>query len=170
MKEIWDSKIISNNGPFHLKFENEICKYLDVPYTSSVSIGTTGSSSETLKITSANCQKINIAGSLLKVMLESLSIEQKKLLGFKKFDANSKKLCTRLEELDKDKVDNTKNALKNEYINLCDFSKVKRLSNACKPFIKKPLFGRNKIATYLFDDIEGRLSDGKNISSIIDRG
>ena len=42
LQEIWESKIISNNGPFHLKFENEICKYLDVPYTSLVSNGTIG--------------------------------------------------------------------------------------------------------------------------------
>ena len=41
LQEIWESKIISNNGPFHLKFEMRFAN-IDVPYTSLVSNGTIG--------------------------------------------------------------------------------------------------------------------------------
>lgn len=42
LKNIWDSRIISNNGPYHEKLESELCKYLGVPYISLVSNGTIG--------------------------------------------------------------------------------------------------------------------------------
>jgi len=42
LEEIWDKKIISNNGPYHKQLEDELCKYLEVPYISLVSNGTMG--------------------------------------------------------------------------------------------------------------------------------
>ena len=42
LEKIWESKIISNNGPFHKQLEDELCKFLDVPYISLVSNGTIG--------------------------------------------------------------------------------------------------------------------------------
>ena len=42
LEQIWDSKIISNNGPFHKQLEDELCKYLKVPFISLVSNGTIG--------------------------------------------------------------------------------------------------------------------------------
>lgn len=42
LEKIWESKIISNNGPFHKQLEDELCKYLNVPYISLVSNGTIG--------------------------------------------------------------------------------------------------------------------------------
>ncbi|HCI56335.1 MAG TPA: aminotransferase [Bacteroidales bacterium] len=40
LEEIWDSKILTNNGPFHHQFEKELADYLEVPYVSLVSNGT----------------------------------------------------------------------------------------------------------------------------------
>tara|TARA_Y100001968_G_scaffold327865_1_gene373823 strand:+ start:24179 stop:25291 length:1113 start_codon:yes stop_codon:yes gene_type:complete len=34
MQNIWSSKILSNNGPYHKKFEEELSRYLNVPYVS----------------------------------------------------------------------------------------------------------------------------------------
>lgn len=34
LREIWNSQILTNNGPFHKKFENELCRYLEVPFIS----------------------------------------------------------------------------------------------------------------------------------------
>ncbi len=42
LEKIWESKVISNNGPFHQQLEDELCKYLNVPYISLVSNGTIG--------------------------------------------------------------------------------------------------------------------------------
>ena len=42
LQKIWESKIISNNGPFHNQLEEELCKYLGVPNISLVSNGTIG--------------------------------------------------------------------------------------------------------------------------------
>jgi len=42
LKKIWDNKIVTNNGPFHRKFEDSLCKYLDVPFVSLLSNGTIG--------------------------------------------------------------------------------------------------------------------------------
>lgn len=42
LKKIWDSKIVSNNGPLHKQLEDELCEYLNVPYISLVSNGTIG--------------------------------------------------------------------------------------------------------------------------------
>ena len=40
LKEIWQSKILTNNGPFHKKLENELEGFLDVPYLSLFANGT----------------------------------------------------------------------------------------------------------------------------------
>ena len=42
LEKIWESKIISNNGPFHKQLEDDLCKFLDVPHISLVSNGTIG--------------------------------------------------------------------------------------------------------------------------------
>jgi dTDP-4-amino-4,6-dideoxygalactose transaminase len=40
LKEIWDSKWLTNNGKFHRKFEERLCEYLGVKYISLFSNGT----------------------------------------------------------------------------------------------------------------------------------
>ena len=40
LKEIWESKILTNNGNFHQKLEEELAKYLKVPYLSLFTNGT----------------------------------------------------------------------------------------------------------------------------------
>lgn len=40
LKEIWDSKWITNNGPFHQKLEAALAEYLKVPYVSLFTNGT----------------------------------------------------------------------------------------------------------------------------------
>jgi dTDP-4-amino-4,6-dideoxygalactose transaminase len=40
LEEIWDSKILTNNGPFHQRLEKELADYLGVPYISLFSNGT----------------------------------------------------------------------------------------------------------------------------------
>lgn len=40
LKEIWDNKILTNNGPFHQQFEKELADYLGVKYISIFSNGT----------------------------------------------------------------------------------------------------------------------------------
>ncbi len=40
LKEIWDSKWITNNGSFHKKLETALCEYLKVPYISLFTNGT----------------------------------------------------------------------------------------------------------------------------------
>lgn len=40
LKEIWDSKWITNNGSFHKKLEAALCEYLRVPYVSLFTNGT----------------------------------------------------------------------------------------------------------------------------------
>jgi dTDP-4-amino-4,6-dideoxygalactose transaminase len=40
LKEIWDSRILTNNGPFHQQFEKELAEYLGVKYVSLFSNGT----------------------------------------------------------------------------------------------------------------------------------
>ena len=31
-KNIWENKVLTNNGPYHKKFEIELAKYLEAPY------------------------------------------------------------------------------------------------------------------------------------------
>lgn len=40
LQKIWDNKILTNNGPFHQAFEEELAKYLGVKYISLFSNGT----------------------------------------------------------------------------------------------------------------------------------
>lgn len=40
LKQIWDSKCLTNNGKFHQEFENALCKYLGVKYVSLFANGT----------------------------------------------------------------------------------------------------------------------------------
>ena len=40
LKEIWDSKWITNNGHYHQELEKELCKYLGVEYISVFTNGT----------------------------------------------------------------------------------------------------------------------------------
>ncbi len=40
LKQIWDSKILTNNGPFHQQFEKELTEYLGVKYLSLFANGT----------------------------------------------------------------------------------------------------------------------------------
>ena len=40
LKEIWESKMLTNNGNFHKKLEEELAKYLKVPYLSLFTNGT----------------------------------------------------------------------------------------------------------------------------------
>ena len=40
LRKIWDSKWITNNGPFHRKLELALCEYLKVPYISLFTNGT----------------------------------------------------------------------------------------------------------------------------------
>lgn len=40
LKEIWDSKWITNNGQFHKQLERDLCEYLKVPYISLFTNGT----------------------------------------------------------------------------------------------------------------------------------
>lgn len=40
LRQIWDSKWITNNGSFHQKLESALCEYLKVPYISLFTNGT----------------------------------------------------------------------------------------------------------------------------------
>lgn len=42
LEKIWDSKIVTNNGPFHKKLEKELCKYLGLSHISLVTNATVG--------------------------------------------------------------------------------------------------------------------------------
>ena len=40
LEQIWESKILTNNGPFHQQLEKELAEFLDVPYLSLFANGT----------------------------------------------------------------------------------------------------------------------------------
>ena len=40
LKEIWESKWVTNNGQFHAQLEKALCEYLKVPYISLFTNGT----------------------------------------------------------------------------------------------------------------------------------
>ncbi len=40
LRQIWDNKIITNNGPFHRQLEQELCDYLGVKHISLFTNGT----------------------------------------------------------------------------------------------------------------------------------
>lgn len=126
-------------------------------FVSPVLHGTTGSYEETFKVAAKSCQKINIAGSFLKVFLENLNTGQKKDLGFTGFDDKSKFLCVNMHRIKKDKVKNTKNALKNEFTKYCRVNDVRPISKHSEQLVRKPLFGRNSISAYIFSRLEQML-------------
>ena len=39
LEEIWENKILTNNGPFHQQLEKELAEFLGVPYISLFAIG-----------------------------------------------------------------------------------------------------------------------------------
>lgn len=53
LKEIWDNKILTNGGPFHLQLEKALCEYLEVEHLALFSNGTLGlvTALQALKIT-----------------------------------------------------------------------------------------------------------------------
>jgi dTDP-4-amino-4,6-dideoxygalactose transaminase len=53
LKQIWDNKILTNNGPFHQQFERELAEYLGVKYLSVFANGTLAlvTALQTLRIT-----------------------------------------------------------------------------------------------------------------------
>ena len=57
LREIWDSKWITNNGSFHKRLEQALCAYLKVPY---ISLFTNG----TLPLITA-LQALNISGEVI---------------------------------------------------------------------------------------------------------
>jgi dTDP-4-amino-4,6-dideoxygalactose transaminase len=57
LREIWDSKWITNNGDFHKRLEAALCEYLKVPY---ISLFTNG----TLPLITA-LQALNISGEVI---------------------------------------------------------------------------------------------------------
>ncbi|MDD3945314.1 MAG: DegT/DnrJ/EryC1/StrS family aminotransferase [Bacteroidales bacterium] len=57
LKQIWDNKILTNNGPMHQQLENELASFLDVPYISLFANGT-------LALVTA-LQALNITGEVI---------------------------------------------------------------------------------------------------------
>ena len=57
LRQIWDSKWVTNNGEFHKRFESALCEYLKVPY---ISLFTNG----TLPLITA-LQALNISGEVI---------------------------------------------------------------------------------------------------------
>ncbi|HSV88268.1 MAG TPA: DegT/DnrJ/EryC1/StrS family aminotransferase [Bacteroidales bacterium] len=57
LEQIWDSRILTNNGPFHQELEQKLCEYLEVPYISLFSNGT-------LALVTA-LQALNIKGEVI---------------------------------------------------------------------------------------------------------
>lgn len=53
LRQIWDNKILTNNGPFHQQLEKELAEFLQVPFISLFANGTLAllTASQTLKIT-----------------------------------------------------------------------------------------------------------------------
>jgi len=53
LKQIWESRMLTNNGPFHIQFEKELAKYLGVEYLSLFANGTIAlvTALQTLRIT-----------------------------------------------------------------------------------------------------------------------
>ena len=119
-------------------------------FISPVLHGTTGSSDNTFSLASKSCYKINIAGSLLKVFLENLNSSQKEFLGFNSFDEKSKLLCSKLRDLRKDQISFVKKELKKEFFRYCRINKVQLISKENEKFVRKPYYGRNKIANHIF--------------------
>ncbi len=118
-------------------------------FVSPVLHGTTGSTDKTFSLASKSCQKINIAGSFLRILLENLDSSEKNVLGFTSFDSKSKYLCSKLGIVNKEKVLLSKKELKKEFSKYCKINDVKPLLGNNQK-IRKTLYGRNKIAKKIF--------------------
>ena len=57
LKQIWDNKILTNNGPLHQQLENELASFLNIPYISLFANGT-------LALVTA-LQALNITGEVI---------------------------------------------------------------------------------------------------------
>ncbi len=57
LEKIWESRILTNNGPFHQELEQKLCEYLEVPYVSLFANGT-------LALVTA-LQALNIKGEVI---------------------------------------------------------------------------------------------------------
>tara|TARA_Y100001968_G_scaffold333948_1_gene401673 strand:- start:3954 stop:6803 length:2850 start_codon:yes stop_codon:yes gene_type:complete len=123
-------------------------------FVSPVLHGTTGSSDETFSLASKSCQKINIAGSFLRVLLENLNLSQKKVLGFNSFDNKSKFLCAKFGLIQKDQAIISKKELKKEFFRYSKLNNVKPISKQNEKIVRKPIYGRNKIARHIFSKME----------------
>ena len=123
-------------------------------FISPVLHGTTGSSDATFSLASNSCQKINIAGSFLRILLENLNSSQKKLVGFNSFDSKSKLLCSNLSLLKKEEANLSKKELKKEFLRYSKINNVKPISKKNEDIIRKPLYGRNAIARHIFSKLE----------------
>ncbi len=156
---------VGNLGTFHHAKDNERAlkitlssewqnELLGTNFISPVLHGTTGSSDKTFLLAAKSCQKINIAGSLLKVFLENLNSSQKELLGFQYFDDKSKLLCKKLKLLKKDNVIYNNNELKNSFLRYSEINNVKAIDKKYESIIRKTLYGRNKITMYIFSKLE----------------
>jgi len=121
--------------------------------------GTTKSSDKLFALASKNCQKINIAGSFLQILLDNLDKSQKEILGYVSFDEKSKYLCSNFALIKKDKALSlmSKRELKKEYFRYSKINNVKPISKKNGKIIRKPLYGRNKIANSIFTQIEQKL-------------
>lgn len=109
-------------------------------FLSPVLHGTTNSSDRVFINLAACCKKINIAGSFLKVFLDSLPLEAKKQIKYSKFDENSKYLCSKLyliRKIDKWRV---VPALRYEYRRLTDLCKAPSLSKLDMDALRKPTY------------------------------
>lgn len=57
LEKIWETRILTNNGPFHQELEQKLCEYLEVPYVSLFANGT-------LALVTA-LQALNIKGEVI---------------------------------------------------------------------------------------------------------
>ena len=138
-----------NSLKIHLA--NDWQKYLEgTNFISPVLHGTTGSTTNTFKLASKSCQKINIAGSFLRILLDNLDNSQKEVLDYSVFDAKSKFLCSKLGLIKKSQLNNVHEVLKSEFVRYCNINDVKSISKRNEKFVRKTLYGRNKISKYIF--------------------
>ena len=126
-------------------------------FVSPVLHGTTGSIESTFLLASKSCYKINIAGSFLRILLENLTSTQKKVLGFNFFNEKSKYLCSKLNLIKKDKELFSNKELKKEFLRYSKINNVKPISGKSEKIIRKPLYGRNKIAYNIFSKLEQKV-------------
>ncbi len=123
-------------------------------FVSPVLHGTTGSTDKTFSLASKSCQKINIAGSFLRILLENLNSSQKNILGFTSFDSESKYLCSNLGLINKDEALLSKQELKKEFSRYCEINHVTPILSNNQKFIRKTYYGRNKIAKKIFFNLK----------------